>query len=311
MTMAVTVGPRPPALPHRAALVSLDQRAPLTALDARLACRAAVYVAFGHRRAARFALREALSSAGAVAAPIHLRLEPVHRRGWGSCSAALAPGELPDAAIEALLAQYPVAAAAAGPPLSGVDTSGGPSSEWAAATRRCRDQPRAGGLPPCLPPLTRHSNGQPIAQGAPGRLVVPLAGPHLAGRCPSICSGTPLPLVHACARLCKQSLDWTTLRGRQPAAAARWTWLVVRAYTPLRRAAGRHRPALALDTLGASVARGPRDPLSCPPGGGAASGPRRHPRRATTTLRPPRRTGQGGPRPPRHPHAGHQIDPLS
>ena len=42
-------------------------------------------------------------------------------------------------------------------------------------------------------------------------------------------------------RFGKQSLDWTTLRVRQPAAAERWTWLVVLAYTQLRLA----RPIVA------------------------------------------------------------------
>jgi hypothetical protein len=37
-------------------------------------------------------------------------------------------------------------------------------------------------------------------------------------------------------RFSKQSLDWTALRVRQPAAAERWTWLVVLAYTQLRLA---------------------------------------------------------------------------
>jgi hypothetical protein len=37
-------------------------------------------------------------------------------------------------------------------------------------------------------------------------------------------------------RFGKQALDWTTLRLRQPAAAERWTWLVVLAYTQLRLA---------------------------------------------------------------------------
>jgi hypothetical protein len=37
-------------------------------------------------------------------------------------------------------------------------------------------------------------------------------------------------------RFSKQTLDWTTLRVRQPAAAERWTWLVVLASTQLRLA---------------------------------------------------------------------------
>ena len=35
-------------------------------------------------------------------------------------------------------------------------------------------------------------------------------------------------------RFCKQTLGWTTPRPRHPAQAARWTWLVVAAYTQLR-----------------------------------------------------------------------------
>jgi hypothetical protein len=42
-------------------------------------------------------------------------------------------------------------------------------------------------------------------------------------------------------RFSKQTLQWTTLRVRQPAAAERWTWLVVLAYTQLRLA----RPLVA------------------------------------------------------------------
>jgi hypothetical protein len=67
---------------------------------------------------------EALASAGPVASPVHLSLEPVHRRGWGSCYAALNHGEIPAEAIEALLAQHPLAEAAGGPLLYGVDTYG-------------------------------------------------------------------------------------------------------------------------------------------------------------------------------------------
>ncbi len=37
-------------------------------------------------------------------------------------------------------------------------------------------------------------------------------------------------------RFCKQPLNWTTSRVRHPEQADRWTWLVLLAYTPLRRA---------------------------------------------------------------------------
>jgi hypothetical protein len=42
-------------------------------------------------------------------------------------------------------------------------------------------------------------------------------------------------------RFSKQTLGWTALRVRHPAAAERWTWLVVLAYTQLRLA----RPVVA------------------------------------------------------------------
>ena len=107
-------------LPTETTTVARD---PLAALEALLAFRAAVYAAFGRRADALFELLDALASAGAVASPIHLSLEAVHRRGWGSFSAALAKGEIPADAIEVLLAQYPLAEAANGPLIYGVDTS--------------------------------------------------------------------------------------------------------------------------------------------------------------------------------------------
>src|SRR5437867_6184371 len=115
MIVESLVGPRTPALPNRAALVPRGQCAPLTALDTLLGFRAAVYAAFGRRADALFELLDALTGAGAVVAPVHLSLEPVHRRGWGSFYAALNQGEIPAAAIEALLAQHPLAGAAEGP----------------------------------------------------------------------------------------------------------------------------------------------------------------------------------------------------
>src|SRR5437016_13940863 len=115
MFVEMPVGPCTPALPNRGALVPLGPRGPLSPLDALLAFRAAVYAAFGRRADALFELMDALAGAGAVAAPIHLSLEPVHRRGWGSFYAALNEGEIATEAVEALLAQHPLAEAADGP----------------------------------------------------------------------------------------------------------------------------------------------------------------------------------------------------
>ena len=48
----------------------------------------------GHRRDALFERCDALLSGGPVLSPVHLSLEAVHRRGWGSLYAALARGEI-------------------------------------------------------------------------------------------------------------------------------------------------------------------------------------------------------------------------
>lgn len=60
-------------------------------MAALVAFRAAVYAAFGARRDALFDLLEALLTAGPVAAAVHLRLAPAHRRGHGSLYATFAP----------------------------------------------------------------------------------------------------------------------------------------------------------------------------------------------------------------------------
>jgi hypothetical protein len=130
------------------------QRDPLTALDALLTFRGAVYAAFGRRADALFELMDALTSAGAVPSPIHLSLEAVHRRGWGSFYAALNKGEVPAAAIEALLAQHPLAEAAGGPLIFGVDTSVWPRCD-------AETSPERG----FYHHSSRHSNGQPIVAG--------------------------------------------------------------------------------------------------------------------------------------------------
>jgi hypothetical protein len=130
------------------------RRVPLVALDDLLAFRAAVYAAFGHRRDTLFEMADALAGAGAVASPIHLSLEPAHRRGWGSFYAALNRGEIPAAAVEALLARHPLAEAAGGPLIYGVDTSVWPRCD-------AETSPERG----CSHHSTRHSAGQPIVAG--------------------------------------------------------------------------------------------------------------------------------------------------
>src|SRR5439155_25233118 len=102
-------------------------------------------------------------------APLHVRLEPGHRRGWGSFSAALHRGAIPAAAIEALLAQHPLAAAAGGPLIFGVDTSGWPRRRGDAERGRRGDEPRAGLLSALVAPLPRPTDC--------GGVVVPVGRP--------------------------------------------------------------------------------------------------------------------------------------
>jgi hypothetical protein len=143
------------------------QRGPLAALDALLTFRAAVYAALGRRADALFELMEALSSAGAVASPIHLSLEPVHRRGWGSFYAALAHGEISAEAMEALLAQPPLAEATGGPLLYGVDTSVWPRCD-------AETSPERG----FYHHSSRHSAGKPIVAGWSFQWVAQLSLTH-------------------------------------------------------------------------------------------------------------------------------------
>jgi len=96
-------------------------------------------------------LTAALLTAGPVLSPVHLSLEAVHRRGWGSLYAALAEGRVDDTALRALLSQYPLAD---GQPLYAVDCS-----VWA----RCAAQtsPARG----YYHHASRHTGGLPVVAG--------------------------------------------------------------------------------------------------------------------------------------------------
>jgi hypothetical protein len=154
MSVELTAEPHTAVLPNRAALVPAGQRAALTALDALLAFRAATYAAFGRRADALFEIMDALTGAGTVTSPVHLSLEPVHRRGWGSFYAALNEGTIAAEAMEALLAQHPLAEAAEGSLIYGVDTSVWPRCD-------AETSPERG----FYHHSSRHSAGQPIVAG--------------------------------------------------------------------------------------------------------------------------------------------------
>jgi hypothetical protein len=113
--------------------------------------RHALYRCFDRRAAALFDLLDALLAAGSVPSPAHLSQEAVHRRGWGSLYAALARGRLNLAALQVLVAQYPLAD---GQPIYAVDTS-----VWIRGDAETSPE-RGYYYHP-----SRHSAGQPIVAG--------------------------------------------------------------------------------------------------------------------------------------------------
>ena len=116
--------------------------------------RRAAYATFGRRADTLFELLDALTSAGTAVSPVHLSLTAPYRRGWGSFYAALNRGTIAADALERLLTQLPLAEAAGGPLVFGVDTS-----VWA----RCdaETSPERG----FYHHPSRHSAGQPIVAG--------------------------------------------------------------------------------------------------------------------------------------------------
>jgi DDE superfamily endonuclease len=125
---------------------------PLAPLDALRAFRGSLYRCFDRRADALFELGDAVLTAGVVPSPVHLSLEPSHRRGWGSLYAALDRGRIDEEALRGLLARHPLAGG--GPPVYAVDVS-----VWA----RCdaESSPQRG----YYYPPSRHSAGQPIVAG--------------------------------------------------------------------------------------------------------------------------------------------------
>lgn len=110
-----------------------------------------VYQCLTQRADALFELTDALLSGGSVPAPVHLSLEPLHRRGWGSLYAALRHGQLDVPAVRALLPRYPLAA---GAPVYAIDVSTWPRCD--AETSPARGY---------YYHPSRHSAGQPIIAG--------------------------------------------------------------------------------------------------------------------------------------------------
>ncbi len=125
------------------------------------AFRTALYACFGHRADALFELCDAVLTAGLVPSPVHLSLEPSHRRGWGSLYAALARGAIQVDALRALLVASPLADEHA---IYAVDVSVWPRCDAEASPERGY----------YFHP-SRHSAGQPIVAGWAYQWVAQLA----------------------------------------------------------------------------------------------------------------------------------------
>jgi hypothetical protein len=124
-------------------------------IDALRAFRDSLYRCFDRRADALFELGDALlTAAQVVPSPVHLSLEPAHRRGWGSLYAALQRGRLDASALRKLLARHPLDAAGCESPVYAVDVSVWPRCD-------AESSPDRG----YYYHPSRHSAGQPIVAG--------------------------------------------------------------------------------------------------------------------------------------------------
>src|SRR5215218_7614345 len=119
------------------------------ALDVLHTFRKSLYRCFDRRADALFELADAILTAGVVPSPVHLSLEAVHRRGWGSLYAALNRGRIDAEALRDLLARHPLAESET--PIYAVDVS-----VWDRCDAECSPE-RGFYYHP-----SRHSAGKPI-----------------------------------------------------------------------------------------------------------------------------------------------------
>jgi DDE superfamily endonuclease len=122
-------------------------------IDALRAFRSSLYECFDRRADALFELTDAILTAGVVPSPVHLSLQGVHRRGWGSLYAALSEGRIDQGASGKLLARHPLAEEE-GASVYAVDVSVWPRCD-------AESSPERG----YYYHPSRHSAGQPIVAG--------------------------------------------------------------------------------------------------------------------------------------------------
>ena len=122
--------------------------------DALQTFRRSFYECLHPRSDALFELADAILSADAAApSPVHLSLQPAHRRGWGSFYAALTRGRIDAEVLRNLLVRHPLAGSGA-TPVYAVDVS-----VWPRCDAECSPE-RGYYYHP-----SRHSAGQPIVAG--------------------------------------------------------------------------------------------------------------------------------------------------
>src|SRR5215210_1040462 len=116
--------------------------------------RRSFYECLHCRKDALFELADAILSADAAApSPVHLSLQPAHRRRWGSFYAALARGSIDAEVLRDLLVRHPLAGSGE-TPVYAVDTSVWPRCD-------AETSPERG----YYYHPSRHSAGQPIVAG--------------------------------------------------------------------------------------------------------------------------------------------------
>jgi hypothetical protein len=127
---------------------------PFAPLDALRAFRHSLYHCFDRRADALFELTDAILTAGVVPSPVHLSLQPSHRRGWGSLYAALSQGNIDTEALRKLVASHPLLEEDRAAAVYAVDVSVWPRCD-------AESSPERG----YYYHPSRHSAGQPIVAG--------------------------------------------------------------------------------------------------------------------------------------------------
>src|SRR5215204_2137552 len=132
-----------------------------SALDTFRAFRNSLYDCLHRRADALFELTDALLTAEQIPSPVHLSLQPSHRRGWGSLYNALSHGRIDAQALRRLLAHHPLAGSET--PVYAVDLS-------VCGRGDAEGSPERGFY--CHP--SRRSAGQPVVAGWADRFIARL-----------------------------------------------------------------------------------------------------------------------------------------